>query len=269
MTRAKGHGVDIQTIIVIIVLFIFADIVFYMVIMKGLLFTSIMGPTPAEQARAAKEPTFALELHHSYAHPEAGLRTGSGYGQSADGNLAEEQFFDFAAVVRQELQNLNLENIRFTPAYELRVSVPRRLEMVLTQDILTSVTRAFNMALPAKISALRIRALLKASLTASGSCRVVALNDEQQRISGSGTLTWAWEVTPLKAGFRELGFDLELNLKTADSDEKRTYSWRGGEVLIASNIFFTFKTFCNRHWPSVLVGVAAAAGVMYMLWQRA
>ena len=255
---------DTQHIVIIIVLFIFADIVFYMVIMKGLLYTSIMGPTPAEQARAAKEPTFALELYHHCPLVDEPPRLRHNSANSPS-NLAEEQFFDFTSIVRQELQNLRLDNIRFTPPYDLRLGVPRRVDMILTQDIVGSVTRALNDALPAKITTLKIGALLKASL--SGDHFVVVTSDpEEQRLTTGSTLAWAWEVTPLKSGFKAMGFELELNIKTADSDEKRLYTWREGEVRVEGNALFVIKNFLKRYWAWVLLNALVLTSVGYVVW---
>lgn len=236
----------IQDFALIILLFIFADIIFYMVIMKGLLFKSITGRTPAEEAAAAKEkaPLFSLELCHTPA-VSANLYIRDRVAASGGGGQAAEQLVDFAAIVRQELQNLSIENMRFVPPYNLRVGEPTRVEMAVTQNIVQSVTRAFNEAFPSNISPLKVGALMSVSLHAEG-FTVTPLTGVQQRLGADSPLVWAWNIVPLKARNRTLGFDAVLNLKTASGDEKRTYTWRNAEVEVAGNIYFTLKQFLRR-----------------------
>ncbi len=235
----------IQDFALIILLFIFADIIFYMVIMKGLLFKSITGRTPAEEAAAAKEkaPLFSLELCHTPA-VSANLYRRDPAAASGGGGQAAEQLVDFAAIVRQELQNLAIENLRFVPPYNLRVGESRRIEMVVTQNIVPSVTKSLNEAFPSNISPLKVGALMSVSLHAEG-FSVTPISEAQQRL-GSANLVWAWNIVPLKARNRTLGFDAVLNLKTASGDEKRTYTWRNAEVEVAGNIYFTLKQFLRR-----------------------
>ncbi|MEO5702301.1 MAG: hypothetical protein ABIQ54_00165 [Gammaproteobacteria bacterium] len=237
----------IQDFIVIILLFIFAEILFYMVIMKSLLFTSITGRTPAEEALAAKEkaPLFSLELRHtpvaSINHPrihDRAVATGN------NGSLAE-QMVNYTAIVRQELQHLTIENTRFVPPYKLRVGESRRVEMVVTQTIVESVTKSVNAAFPSNIITLKVGALMAVSLHAEG-FDVMPHVETQQRLGTEPTLYWAWDITPLKARDRTLGFDIVLNLKTASGDERRKYTWRNGHVEVAGNFYFTLKRLLKR-----------------------
>ena len=59
---------DVKAIIVIIILFIFADLLFYVVVMKGLMVKSIRGKSHADEMRdrPAREdgPAFSAQLHH-------------------------------------------------------------------------------------------------------------------------------------------------------------------------------------------------------------
>lgn len=258
----------IQDFVVIILLFIFADIIFYMVIMKGLLFTSITGLSPAEEALAAKEtaPLFSLELRHTPAaisHSRIQHRAVAG---GANGNLAE-QMVDFTAIVRQELQHLTIENTRFVPPYKLRVGESKRVEMAVTQTVVESVTKSINAAFPANITTLKVGALMTVSLHAEG-FDVTPLVETQQRLSAHPTLHWAWNIVPLKARNRTLGFDIVLNLKTASGDERRKYTWRNGHVEIAGNSYFTLKKFLKRRWKPILCALLVTIlGGAYAIWR--
>jgi hypothetical protein len=258
----------IQDFVVVILLFIFADIIFYMVIMKGLLFTSITGRSPAEEALAAKEkaPLFSLELRHN---PIASINRSHAHDRKimvgANGNLAE-QMVDFTAIVRQELQHLTIENTRFVPPYKLRVGESRRVEMVVTQAIVESVTRSVNAVFPANITTLRVGALMTVSLHAEG-FDVTPLVEPQQRLGVQPTIHWTWDIIPLKTNDRTLGFDIVLNLKTANGDERRKYTWRNGHVEVATNLAFTLKKTFKRHWKGMLcVLLAATLGSAYAVW---
>ncbi|MEO5573734.1 MAG: hypothetical protein ABIR48_04545 [Gammaproteobacteria bacterium] len=234
----------IQDFAVIILLFIFAEIIFYMVIMKGLLFKSITGRTPEEEALAAKEaaPLFSLELRHiPVAYSGQSRARERAVAGSSNSNLAE-QMVDFPAIVRQELQHLNLENTRFVPPYKLRVGESKRVEMIVTQNIVASVTRSLNAAFPSNITSLKAEALMTVSLHAEG-FMITPLAEPQQRLGAQAAVQWAWDITPLKTRGRTLGFDIVLNLKTASGDERRKYTWRNGHVEVAGNFYFTLKRF--------------------------
>jgi len=237
----------IQDFAVIILLFIFADIILYMIIMKGLLVKSITGRTPAEEAAAArgKAPLFSLELRHTPAVSAANFHMRDRAAAGGGGGQAAEQLVDFAAIVRQELQNLSIENLRFVPPYGLRVGESRRVEMAVTQNIVQSATKALNEAFPANISPLKVGALMSVSLHAEG-FTVTPLTEVQQRLGSDSSLLWAWNIVPLKARNRTLGFDAVLNLKTASGDEKRTFTWRDAEVEVAGNFYFALKQFLKR-----------------------
>ena len=258
----------IQDFAVFFVLFIFADIIFYMVVMKGLLVTSITGRSPNDPAPEPDGPAFTLELRHSPPQPVTGLRRFRDQGAhgGARGNLAE-QTVDFAAVVRQELQHLNLEKVHFTPPYGLRVGEPALLEMGVTQNVVEGVTRALNEVSPANITTLRIGALMRVNLHAEN-CVATPLNLVEQRLHPNQVATWAWELVPMRAGDKKLGFDIALNLKTANGEGQRTYSWSGGEVEVGRNPAYGLRRFMKRRWKALLViTLAAASGLGYGIWQ--
>lgn len=243
----------IQDFAVIIILFIFADIVFYMVLMKGLLFTSITGLSPEDKALESQQntPLFALELQHAPTQLVQPL-----YGETTtcdmptEGSLARQQSINFTSLVSHELQNLSIENVRFSPPYDLRVGVTRHVEMVVTQNVVASVTRALNGAFPSNITSLKVSALMTASLHAKGFL-VTPLTKPQQRLTSDNSLVWAWDILPTSARNTLLGFDITLNLKTASGDEDRVYSWRGGDVRVSRNSAFVIKAWGRRHWKGL------------------
>lgn len=263
----------IQDFAVYFILFIFADIILYMVVMKGLLMTSMTGRTPAEQAELDKlaqgnAPTFTVELRHTPANqamrPWVRER---GSANAARMELAE-QVVPLSTVAHQELQNLNLAEVRFVPPQGLRVGETARLEMVVNQNIVDGVTRALNAAAPSNITTLSIGALLQATLRADGFA-VSTPNPTAQRLKAGTVTVWTWEVVPLKAGTKKLGFDLQLELRTASGEERRSFNWHNGDAEVARNTPFVLKNFLRRYWWAVLlatpVPVAAAYGVWHYL----
>lgn len=258
----------IQDFAVYFILFIFADIVFYMVVMKGLLMTSMTGRTPAEQAELDKlaqdnAPTFTVELRHTPANqavlPRVRERGAAG---TARTGLAE-QIVPFSVVAHQELQNLSLASVRFAPPQALRVGEAARLEMVVNQNIVEGVTKALNAAAPSNITTLSIGALLQATLRADGFV-VSTPNPTAQRLKPGAVTVWTWEVVPFKAGARKLGFGLQLDLRTASGEERRSFSWYGGDVEVARNVPFMLKNFLRRYWWVLLLAAPVAAG--YGIW---
>lgn len=257
----------IQDFAIIILLFIFADIIFYMVIMKGLLFTSITGRTPAEEALAAKEkaPLFSVELCYT---PATSVCKSQIYDRAIGGapDIRPEQTVDFTAIIRQELQQLTIENVRFVAPYKMRVGEFKHVEMVVMQDIIDNITQSVNAAFPSNITTLKVGALVSVSLHAEG-FEVTPLMQPQQRLGAKTTLHWAWDIIPLKARNRTLGFDIMLNLKTANGDERRKYTWRNSHVEVAGNLYFTIKNFLMRSWKRLL-GILAVVicGTAYAIW---
>lgn len=254
----------IQDFAVFIILFIFADIIFYIVIMKGLLVSSITGPTPADEARARQiTPGFAVTL----AHTPALAVTMPRVREQGGGRGLAEPLADFDTLVRRELQNLSMPDVRFVPPPYWRAGEGRRLEMTVTQNVVESMTKALNAAAPGNIAALRIAALLHVALCADG-CTITPLTPPEQRLGADGALSWAWEVVALKAGEHTLGFDAVLKLRTAGVAEELTYSWHEGRVTAAANRAFALKRFLRRHWKGAATLLTLlAAGAAYAVWR--
>ena len=250
---------DVKAIIVIIILFIFADLLFYVVVMKGLMVKSIRGKSHADEMRdrPAREdgPAFSAQLHHH--DPEPRLSAVSGL----HGNLAHA-LQDSALIMRRELGHLNLEDARFIAPRDLQVGEPARLELALAQDIVTPITRALNQA-HAKVTTLKIGAHLTARLSGDG-FRVTPLTPVEQSL-GAPDMQWAWRVVPLKTGNRMLALVLDLSLKIPSGEERLHFSWPQCHVMVAPNAYFVLKTFLQRHWKGSLASAGLLAAGLY-LW---
>lgn len=252
---------DIRDFVVIIILFVFADIIFYVVVMKGLMVKSIVSKTPAEERRdnpRPEGPAYTVELRHA-----APARLERPVSLFSVGGQAAEAVQDLGGVMRQELAYLSVQNFRFVPPHDLMVGEPARLELQLTQNIVEPITRAINHASPAKLTTLKIGAHLIAGLRGDG-FRITPLTHEEQGLGAQPTLQWAWSVLPLKSGGRSLDLDLTLRLKIPSGEETRVYSWPECKVKVEPNVYFVAKTFIKRHWKGVIVGSAALAAGLYV-----
>ena len=160
---------DIQDFAVIIILFIFADIIFYVVVMKGLMVKSIQGKSHAESLQSQpaphEGPAFTATLLHHPLRPLAG--------GVLHRNLAPD-LQDPAMVMRRETNSLSLAEPRFGAPTDLMVGEPARPELLLQQNIVTPITRALNLAAQTKVTTLKIGARLTAEL-ATDHCRVTSL----------------------------------------------------------------------------------------------
>ncbi len=249
---------DVKGIIVIIILFIFADLLFYVVVMKGLMVKSIRGKSHADeihdQPASADEPAFSAQLRHHDPAPQLSAVS------HLHGNLAHE-LQDSPLIMRRELGHLNLEDVRFIAPHDLQVGEPARLELVLTQNIVSPITRALNQA-HAKVTTLKIGAHLTAQLSGDG-FSITPLTPAEQGLANTD-LQWAWKVLPLKAGRRRLALELELWLKIPSSEEALHFSWPECNVKVEPNAYFVLKTFLRRHWKPVLAGTGALAAGLYV-----
>ncbi|MDA1107324.1 MAG: hypothetical protein O2845_02865 [Proteobacteria bacterium] len=252
---------DVKGLVVVIILCIFADLLFYVVVMKGLMVKSIRGKSHADEMRdrPVREdgPAFSARLRHR--DPEPRLSAVS----SLHGNLAHA-LPDSALIMRRELGHLSLEDVRFIAPRDLQVGEPARLELVLTQNIVAPITRALNQG-HAKVTTLKIGAHLGARLSGDG-FSVTPLAAAEQGLANPD-MQWAWEIVPLKAGSRSLALDLDLSLKIPSSEETLHFSWPECHVQIEPNAYFVLKTFLQRHWRGSLAGTAALAAGLYV-WLR-
>lgn len=233
---------DIRDFASLIIFIIFADILFYVVVMKGLMVQSITGSSPSDTSdnpRDENAPTFTLTLIHTPPVKSWSAVVRGNY----EGNLAE-QALDFNVLMRQEMENLDIEDIRFISPYDLKAGQTKRLEMQVIGDILKSMTQALNRASRSNITALRVGALVRVSLVAKD-FKIVALTDEELRLDDSPQ-QWAWDVTPLKSGVRTFGLDISVKLMIASGEEEKVYSWRDGEVQIEASPLFTLKRLFRK-----------------------
>lgn len=253
---------DVKGFIVIIILFIFADLLFYVVVMKGLMVKSIRGKSHADEMRDQPPhedgPAFSARLRHR--DPEPWLSAVS----SLHGNLAHE-LQDSVLIMRRELGHLSLEDVRFIAPRDLMVGEPARLELALAQNIVTPITRALNQAAPAKVTTLKIGAHFTALLSGDG-FRLTPLAPTEQGLANPD-MQWAWEVVPLKAGSHTLALDLDLSIKIPSSEEALHFSWPECNVKVEPNAYFVLKTFLQRHWRPLLVVTGVFAVSLYA-WLR-
>lgn len=254
----KTRLMDIKDFVVIIILFIFADIIFYVVVMKGLMVKSIQGKSHAETLQSQPAPhegpafTASLVYHN--------LRQLSG--NSMRGNLAPA-LYDPAAVMRREAAGLSLGEPRFGAPTDLMVGEPARLELVLQQNIVMPITRALNQAAPAKVTTLKIGARISAQL-AGDHFRVTPLAIPEQCLMAP-EMRWEWEILPLQAGHHALALELGLALKIPDCEETLHFNWPRCAVDVAPNAYFVLKTFLQRHWKGSLASAGLLAAGLY-LW---
>ncbi|MBI3343596.1 MAG: hypothetical protein HY028_01755 [Gammaproteobacteria bacterium] len=257
---------DIRDFVVVIILFIFADIIFYVVVMKGLMVKSIVSKTPAEERRdnpRQEGPAYTVELRHATpARLERPISLFSVGGQVSPAETVQ----DLGVVMRHELAYLSVQNFRFVPPHDLMVGEPARLELQLTQNIVEPITRAINHASPAKLTTLKIGAHLIAGLRGDG-FRITPVAHEEQGLGVQSTLQWAWNVLPLKSGDRSLDLDLTLRLKIPSGEETRVYSWPECKVRVEPNAYFVAKTFIKGRWKALFAVTALLAAGFYV-WLR-
>ena len=253
---------DIRDFVAVIILFIFADIVLYVVVMKGLMVKSIVSKTPAEERRdnpREEGPAYTVELRHAApARLERPVSLFSVGGQAG----VIEPMRDLGMVMHQELARLSVQNFRFIPPHDLMVGEPARLELQLTQNIVEPITRALNQASPANLTTLKIGAHLLATLRGEG-FRITPGINEEQGLGMQPTLQWAWSVLPLKSGGQSLDLDLTLHIKIPSGEETQVYSWPECKVRVEPNVYFVGKTFIKGHWKTLLAGAAASAAGLY------
>lgn len=247
---------EIQDFVIIIILFIFADIIFYVVVMKGLMVKSIQGKSHAEALRSRPAPHEGPAFTASLLHHAPRQLSGTG----VRGNLAPA-LHDPAAIMRREANSLSLTEPRFGAPADLMVGEPARLELLLRQDIVTPITRALNQAAQAKVTTLRIGARLNAELSADH-CRVTPLASPEQGLI-TPDMRWAWEILPLQAGRQSLTLNLSLLLRIPDCEEALHFNWPSCEVDVAPNAYFVLKTFLQRHWRPLLAGTTVFATGLY------
>ncbi len=254
---------EIKDFVVFIILFIFADIVFYVVVMKGLMVKSITEESPVDKRRRELregEPGYSGELYHT-----APLKAVIPLFAAARGNLAE-QAQDLTLVMREQVERLSMRNLRAVAPRDLIAGEGKRLELGISHDIIAPVMRALNQAAPANVTTLKIGAQLAARLSGAG-FRITALTPIEQTLAGHPSLQWAWEVLPLRGGKRTLALDVALKIKIPSGEETHVYSWPELEVKVESNHFFTAKHFVKNRWKPVFVGASVIAAGLYA-WLR-
>lgn len=254
---------EIKDFVVLIILFIFADIVFYLVVMRGLMVRSITEESPVDKRwreLQEGEPGYSGELYHT-----APLKAVNPLFAAAQGNLAQ-QAQDLTLVMREQVALLDMRNLRAVAPRDLIAGEGQRLELGISHDIIAPIMRALNHAAPANVTTLKIGAQLAARLSGDG-FRITALTPVEQALAGHSTLRWAWEVLPLKGGKRTLALDVALKTKIPSGEETRVYSWPKLEVKVEPNHFFTARQFVENRWRSLLAGASVLTAGLYA-WLR-
>ncbi|MCL4316414.1 MAG: hypothetical protein M1527_06210 [Gammaproteobacteria bacterium] len=254
---------EIKDFVVFIILFIFADIIFYVVVMKGLMVKSITEESPVDKQRRELQdgpPGYSGELYHT-----APIKAVIPLFAAAQGNLAE-QAQDLTLVMREQVEQISMRNLRAVAPRNLIVGEVKRVELSISHDIIAPVMRALNQAAPANVTTLKIGAQLAPALSGAG-FHITALTPVEQALAGRSTLEWAWELLPLRGGKRALALDVSLRVKTPAGEEARVYSWPELEVKVEPNHFFVATRFVKNHWKPLLAGVSVLAAGWYA-WLR-
>lgn len=256
------QATDIATIIVLFLLF---DIMFYLVIIKGMMVKSIIGKDNQPSRRLNKDdPNFLIQFLRC---ADAEQETNKQAVVQSLGSIHTEYTsrpFTPMDIVSRELDLLSLEKIDFYPPEELMVGIPVKLTAEVCHDITASIKDSLNQIIPNNIKTLKIGGSIRAEIFAPG-FQVTALNDHEQQLSQENN-RWTWEVMPLKAGKRNMGIHLNIKIKIPAGEQIKSFAWPGSTVYITANAYYTMKVFLKKNKRFMLISLGCLATLSAYLW---
>lgn len=253
---------DIATVIVVFLLF---DIIFYLLIIKGMMFKSIIGKDHQPLRRLNKdEPNFLIQFLRCADTEQDANRTA--VAQSLGGAHTEYTPAPFTPmdIVSRELDLLSLEKIDFYPPEELMVGIPVKLTAEICHNITASIKDSLNQIIPNNIKTLKIGGSIRAEIFAPD-FQITALSDNEQQLRQENNY-WTWEVMPLKSGKRNMGIHLNIKIKIPAGEQGKSFAWPGSTVYITANGYYTLRVFLKKYKHFVLLSLAGLTILSAYLW---
>lgn len=232
----------------VIVLFVLFDLVFYLVVVKGMMVKSIIGKEDQQRRiRDKNAPVFVVEILHGAVNASANTA-----GSDITTNTADSH-----NLLKQEVKNLSLEKIDFLPPLELMVGIPTKVDVLVNQNFSDHLTQILKKADAGKISTLKVGAYLTAKLNAEG-FQITSGTQSEQLATGENR--WEWQVIPTKAGQVTMGIDLNIRVEIPNGEESRHFAWPGSAVHVTANAVYMLKhVFKNYGWwiLATVLGISA------------
>lgn len=253
---------DIATVIVLFLLF---DIIFYLVIIKGMMIKSIIGKDHQPLRRLNKdEPNFLIQFLRCTDMEQDTYRTTIAQSLGSIHTEYTSAPFTPMGIVSRELDLLSLEKIDFYPPEELMVGIPVKLTAEIYHDITAAIKDSLNQIIPNNIKTLKIGGSIRAEVFAPD-FQITALSDHEQQL-GRENNRWTWEVMPLKAGKRNIGIHLNIKIKIPAGEQIKSFAWPGSTVYITANAYYTLRVFLKKYKHFVLLSLAGLTILSACLW---
>lgn len=235
----------------IIVLFLLFDIIFYLVVVKGMMVKSIIGKEDQQRRIRNKDaPVFMVEILHAINQSKANI---AGSDISLDNNAND--------LLKHEIEGLSLEKIDFLPPLELMVGIPTKVDVLVHQNFSEHITQCLKKIDDSKIKTLKVGAYLSAKLNAEGF--EILSGPECEQLANSEN-RWEWEVIPTKAGQVTMGIDLGIRVAIPSGEYNRNFSWPGSAVQITANAVFIIKNLVRNYGWWLLAGITGVTGYMIL-----
>lgn len=179
---------------------------------------------------------------------------------------------DWAAIIRNQEQNLRNSKIAFNPPAEMREQKTETIQARISfEDIGAALGSGMSGSGRVREEALKVSEVMKVTLTGDGDAFLIQrIGDEEQVVVGKPYAQWEWRVTPLKSGDQRLTLTATATIFLEGRGEKPIYHKTLEKPIIVSvDRWYTAKQFVANNWQWLwAVVVVPAATLLWRLRKR-
>lgn len=157
----------------------------------------------------------------------------------------------------EAISQLSIGKILFNPPEEMKVGIKERIEVRISQDIKTDLTKRLKGKGIPRVNEIIVGAVMKVKLSGD-TFKIEPLSEEEQLISSSGYTQWEWDVTPLKSGNRLIHLSVSVSIyldKYGEKTKSLPVLERG--IYVKVNLRYNFLSFIKKYWPWIVTTIIA------------
>jgi hypothetical protein len=150
---------------------------------------------------------------------------------------------------------------------EMVVGILKRVEVNVARETTEELGRSLKTAGKLVKLDIRVSPKMKANLDGKKDFEIHRLCSDEQALLDSYT-QWAWEITPLRSGLKDLNLFMEVVLEIKGfKDRKRKVCERKQVIKVKFNPSFQVKRFIEKQWQWIIGTIVAVVSVI-IAWKK-
>jgi hypothetical protein len=156
---------------------------------------------------------------------------------------------DWGALVKAELDKLQIGRILFNPPADMTVGKTERVEVRISQNPAEEIAKGLKGRGVPQIEAVKVGTFMRVALSGGGFKLTPLFDKPEQVVAPDGFTEWAWDVLPQQAGERQLNLMVTVRIKLPGAaEESKQYPVIDKDIRVHVNPVYSVKQFFTTYW---------------------